>query len=107
MGQYYDSIIKLKPGITGMWQANGRSDVEFTYRCKLDVYRFVKSYIYLRIIVNKFPTIIIFYYIFTTIHFFNEVDEIRLDIHDLNAVIKIDTIKICIYSFPVKYFTPL
>ena len=28
------------------------------------------------------------------IHFFNEVDEIRLDIHDLNAVIKIDTIKI-------------
>lgn len=38
MGQYYDSIIKLKPGITGMWQANGRSDVEFTYRCKLDDY---------------------------------------------------------------------
>lgn len=38
MGQYYDSIIKLKPGITGMWQANGRSDVEFSYRCKLDDY---------------------------------------------------------------------
>ena len=36
MGQYYDSIIKLKPGVTGMWQANGRSDVEFSYRCKLD-----------------------------------------------------------------------
>lgn len=38
MGQYYDSIIKLKPGVTGMWQANGRSDVEFSYRCKLDDY---------------------------------------------------------------------
>lgn len=38
MGQYYESIIKLKPGITGMWQANGRSDVEFSYRCKLDDY---------------------------------------------------------------------
>lgn len=38
MGQYYDSIIKLKPGVTGMWQANGRSDVEFNYRCKLDDY---------------------------------------------------------------------
>lgn len=38
MGQYYDSIIQLKPGITGMWQANGRSDVEFSYRCKLDDY---------------------------------------------------------------------
>ena len=38
MGQYYESIIKLKPGVTGMWQANGRSDVEFSYRCKLDDY---------------------------------------------------------------------
>lgn len=38
MGQYYNSIIKLKPGVTGMWQANGRSDVEFSYRCKLDDY---------------------------------------------------------------------
>lgn len=38
MGKYYDSIIHLKPGITGMWQANGRSDVEFSYRCKLDDY---------------------------------------------------------------------
>ena len=24
--------------VTGMWQANGRSDVEFNYRCKLDDY---------------------------------------------------------------------
>ena len=38
MGQYYESIIQLKPGVTGMWQANGRSDVEFGYRCKLDDY---------------------------------------------------------------------
>ena len=38
MGQYYDSIIKCKPGVTGMWQANGRSDVGFDYRCKLDDY---------------------------------------------------------------------
>lgn len=40
MGQYFDSIIQLKPGVTGMWQANGRSDVEFSYRCKLDDYYF-------------------------------------------------------------------
>ncbi len=38
MGQYYQSIIKCKPGVTGMWQANGRSDVGFDYRCKLDDY---------------------------------------------------------------------
>lgn len=38
MGIYYNSIIKCKPGITGMWQANGRSDVGFEERCKLDDY---------------------------------------------------------------------
>lgn len=38
MGKYYDSIIQCKPGVTGMWQANGRSDVSFEYRCKLDDY---------------------------------------------------------------------
>ena len=38
MGKYYNSIIHCKPGITGMWQANGRSDVGFEERCKLDDY---------------------------------------------------------------------
>ena len=38
MGKYYHSIIQCKPGVTGMWQANGRSDVSFDYRCKLDDY---------------------------------------------------------------------
>ena len=36
MDIYYDSVIKCKPGITGMWQANGRSDVGFEDRLKLD-----------------------------------------------------------------------
>ena len=38
MGKYYDSIIQCKPGVSGLWQANGRSDVSFDYRCKLDDY---------------------------------------------------------------------
>lgn len=38
MGNDYKTIIKSKPGITGMWQANGRSDIGFHERCKLDVY---------------------------------------------------------------------
>ena len=38
MGVYYNSVIQCKPGITGMWQANGRSDVGFEDRCKLDDY---------------------------------------------------------------------
>lgn len=38
MDEYYDSIIECKPGITGMWQANGRSDVSFEERCRFDEY---------------------------------------------------------------------
>ena len=29
MGYYYSNIIEVKPGITGMWQANGRSNLSF------------------------------------------------------------------------------
>ena len=38
MGTYYDTIIKTKPGITGYWQVNGRSDTDFEYRLILDEY---------------------------------------------------------------------
>lgn len=38
MGIYYDAIVSSKPGITGMWQANGRSDVSFEERCRFDDY---------------------------------------------------------------------
>lgn len=38
MGMYYDAIVSSKPGITGMWQANGRSDVSFEERCRYDDY---------------------------------------------------------------------
>lgn len=38
MGIYYDSIVESKPGITGMWQANGRSEVSFEERCRFDDY---------------------------------------------------------------------
>lgn len=38
MGIYFDSIVSCKPGITGMWQANGRSDVAFEERCRYDDY---------------------------------------------------------------------
>ena len=33
-----NEIKEIKPGLTGMWQANGRSDVSFKERCRLDVY---------------------------------------------------------------------
>ena len=38
MGDYYDAIVKTKPGLTGYWQVSGRSDVSFNYRLKLEEY---------------------------------------------------------------------
>ena len=44
MGEYYNIIIKDKPGITGLWQISGRSDVTFEERLKLDLeYNSTKS----------------------------------------------------------------
>lgn len=40
MGDFYDTVIQVKPGITGMWQTHGRSDVDFAGRLKLDGWYF-------------------------------------------------------------------
>ena len=37
MGENYKTIISVKPGITGYWQVNGRSDTDFQTRVKMDV----------------------------------------------------------------------
>lgn len=36
MGNYYEDIIISKPGLTGLWQTNGRSNVTFNERLRLD-----------------------------------------------------------------------
>lgn len=36
MGDYYNKIIALKPGLTGLWQISGRSNLNFEDRLKLD-----------------------------------------------------------------------
>ena len=38
MGTYYDTIVKTKPGLTGYWQVNGRSNTTFEERLKLEEY---------------------------------------------------------------------
>lgn len=38
MGKYYADIVKTKPGITGYWQVNGRSDTTFKRRLELEQY---------------------------------------------------------------------
>ena len=36
MGEAYEKIITLRPGLTGLWQISGRSDLTFDDRVKLD-----------------------------------------------------------------------
>ena len=36
MGDYFNDIVKTKPGLTGYWQVNGRSDVTFNKRLELE-----------------------------------------------------------------------
>ena len=36
MGSKYQQIITVKPGLTGLWQVNGRSDVDFNERLEID-----------------------------------------------------------------------
>lgn len=38
MEEYYEDIIKTKPGITGYWQVNGRSKTSFKERLELEKY---------------------------------------------------------------------
>lgn len=38
MGDYYEEILKTKPGLTGYWQVNGRSNTSFEDRLKLESY---------------------------------------------------------------------
>ena len=37
MGNAYDGIVQCKPGITGLWQVNGRSSVTFENRLRMDL----------------------------------------------------------------------
>ena len=51
MGSYYQTVIKCRPGITGMWQSHGRSDVGFHDRLKMDEYYQLNWSIWLDIVI--------------------------------------------------------
>ena len=38
IGNDLDTVLTVKPGITGLWQVSGRSDVDFHSRVDLDVW---------------------------------------------------------------------
>ena len=51
MGDYYEKIIKSKPGITGMWQTHGRSETDFEERLELDEYYYRNWSLWLDIVI--------------------------------------------------------
>jgi exopolysaccharide biosynthesis polyprenyl glycosylphosphotransferase len=42
-GQHRFNLLTVKPGITGFWQVNGRSDVSYEERVRLDMY-YIRNY---------------------------------------------------------------
>jgi len=37
-GKSIDTVLKIRPGITGLWQVSGRNDIPYPQRIKIDVY---------------------------------------------------------------------
>ena len=57
MGEYYNIIIQYKPGITGLWQISGRSDVTFEDRLDMDI-EYHKNHFLMKDIEILFKTIV-------------------------------------------------
>ena len=43
MGKAYEKIIKCKPGVTGLWQVSGRSEINFMHRLDIDIEYYEKK----------------------------------------------------------------
>ena len=52
---FYETIVKCKPGITGLWQVSGRSDVTFQDRLDMDL-DYYENYSLVKDIVILFKT---------------------------------------------------
>ena len=59
MGKYYEEIIKTKPGITGLWQVSGRSDLTFKRRLELEAQysNSISLHLDIKIIINTFRAV--------------------------------------------------
>jgi len=51
MKKYFDTIVTVKPGITGLWQVSGRSELSFQQRMRLDVWYIYSWSVWLDIVI--------------------------------------------------------
>lgn len=59
-GVYQQQRLMLKPGITGLWQVSGRSDLSYSERAKLDTY-YIEHWSLLLDIQILFKTVLVFF----------------------------------------------
>lgn len=58
--KYINKVMEVKPGITGLWQVSGRSDIGFVDRVKLDAkYAENVSFVYDMMIILKTPYVVL------------------------------------------------
>ncbi|ACK42171.1 MULTISPECIES: sugar transferase [Dictyoglomus] len=60
-GEYAEEILRVKPGLTGLWQVSGRSDVDYSQRIKFDLYYIQNWSILLdiKIILKTIPSVLL------------------------------------------------
>ena len=59
-GVYIDEVLKIKPGITGVWQIGGRSKIGFVERIKMDAeYAKRRSILYDLLVLIKTPVAVL------------------------------------------------
>ncbi len=58
--QWDINLLTVKPGMTGLWQVSGRSDVSYKERVRLDMY-YIRNYsiwLDLEILLRTIPTVL-------------------------------------------------
>ena len=61
MGNYYNDIVSTKPGLTGYWQVNGRSNTTFLKRLQLEreYSRIASLWLDIKIFFKSLPTVLL------------------------------------------------
>jgi undecaprenyl-phosphate galactose phosphotransferase len=60
MGEYAEAILSVRPGLSGLWQVNGRNEIDFAHRLQIDAWyaRNQSHRLNLSIILQTLPAVI-------------------------------------------------